>query len=194
MKRWDILNAAIQKNGYKNYLEIGLDSGICRDNVHIENKTTVDPSNVCVVPTHNMTSDDFFAQNKDSFDIIFIDGLHEAGQVLKDINNALDCLNSGGSVFCHDMLPTSEAVQAVPRVSSIWTGDCWKAWAKLKGTREDLKMYIFQDDWGVGLIKNGAQNIYAELNVPIENMNWSFYQKNKNKFGYIGRDKLNDVL
>ena len=32
MKRWDILNAAIQKYEYKDYLEIGLDSGVCRDN------------------------------------------------------------------------------------------------------------------------------------------------------------------
>ena len=132
MKRWDIINIAIEKYGYKDYLEIGLDSGICRDSVNVDNKTTVDPSTVCVKPTHNMTSDAFFLQNKDKFDVIFIDGLHEAQQVYKDILNSLDVLKDGGMIFCHDMLPNSEAVQAVPRISALWTGDCWKALFRLK--------------------------------------------------------------
>lgn len=194
MKRWDILNAAIQKYEYKDYLEIGLDSGVCRDNVNVENKTTVDPSNVCVTPTHNMTSDDFFYQNKETYDIIFIDGLHEANQVYKDILNSLEILNKGGMIFCHDMLPTSESVQAVPRISTLWTGDCWKAWAKLKGSRKDLDMFIVQDDWGVGAIRKGTQKIFTELDIPLENMNWSFYQEHKHKFRYIGNDLLEETI
>ena len=43
MKRWDIINVMGKKYGNTDYLEIGLCSGICRDNVIAENKTTVDP-------------------------------------------------------------------------------------------------------------------------------------------------------
>ena len=43
--------------------------------------------------THKMTSDHFFSINKDNFDIIFIDGLHEYSQVMKDIKNSLKFLN-----------------------------------------------------------------------------------------------------
>lgn len=185
MKRWDIINCFIDKYGYKDYLEIGLDSGICRDNVKAENKTTVDPLDKTDNPTHLMTSDKFFRGNTKKFDVIFIDGLHEAPQVYKDILNALDCLKDGGTILCHDMLPTSEKVQAVPRISDLWTGDCWKAWAKLRGSRKDLEMFVVQDDWGVGVIRKGSQDIAEELNISLAEMDWNFYVEHQSKFNYI---------
>ena len=156
MKRWEIINKYAKHNNYKSYLEIGLESGLCRDNIEIENKTTVDPDVRSNNPTHTMTSDEFFAQNEEMFDVIFIDGLHHGEQVYRDIENSLAVLNKGGMIFCHDMLPTSEIVQAVPREQAIWTGDCWKAWAKLRGTRKDLSMFIVESDWGVGVISRGS--------------------------------------
>ena len=46
-----------------------------------------------------MKSDDFFLQNKQSFDCIFIDGLHEYDQVCKDLENSLNCVNEKGIIF-----------------------------------------------------------------------------------------------
>ena len=48
------------------------------------------------------TSDNFFINNKDKFDIIYIDGSHESIQVYKDINNAWNFLNIGGILICDD--------------------------------------------------------------------------------------------
>ena len=45
-----------------------------------------------------MTSDAFFATNKESFDFIFIDGLHEANQVFRDAMNSLEWLNPGKAI------------------------------------------------------------------------------------------------
>lgn len=194
MKRWDIINIAVKNKGYKDYLEIGLDSGRCRDRVLAPNKTTVDPSNSCVTPTHKMTSDDFFKQNKEKFDVIFIDGLHEAEQVYRDIKNSLSCLRDGGTIFCHDMMPTSKDIQAVPRVSAIWTGDCWKAWAKLRGTEPELYMAIVQADWGVGVIRKGEQVTEKELDIPIKDMDWDFYLKHSSKFKYLATQGLESHL
>ena len=179
MKRWDIINKFIEKNGYKTYLEVGLQSGMCRDYVNIpnENKTTIDPDTRSNNPTHLMTSDEFFNQNDKTFDIIFIDGLHHGEQVLVDIENSLDVLNDGGVIFCHDMLPNNEDVQKVPRVQDIWTGDCWKAWFKLRGIRKDLEMFIVESDWGVGVIKKGFQDIVEELDMPLEKMTWELFTK-----------------
>lgn len=191
MKRWDIMNAYIDKLGYKDYLEIGLCSGICRDSVNAKNKTTVDPSDKTDNPTHLMTSDAFFSQNEGMYDIVFIDGLHEANQVYKDILNALDCLKEGGTIFCHDMLPTSEAIQAVPRVSALWTGDCWKAWAKLRASRSDLSMYIVESDWGVGVIQKGKQKIESEMDLPFEKMNWDLFCKWGNKMNKVDVNAFN---
>ena len=45
------------------------------------------------------TSDDFFESNDKTFDAIFIDGMHQSDYVLRDFNNAMDCLNDGGIIF-----------------------------------------------------------------------------------------------
>ena len=48
------------------------------------------------------TSDEFFMQNKEKFDIIYIDGWHEEPQVYKDINNSWNSLNINGIIICDD--------------------------------------------------------------------------------------------
>ena len=48
------------------------------------------------------TSDEFFIKNEQLFDVIYIDGWHEAPQVYKDINNSWDCLNVNGIIICDD--------------------------------------------------------------------------------------------
>lgn len=196
MKRWDIINKYIENEGYKDYLEIGLQSGLCRDNIIAPNKTTVDPDDRSDNPTHLMTSDEFFTQNKEEFDVIFIDGLHHGDQVLKDIENSLAVLKSGGTILCHDMLPTSEEIQRVPRPmpEAIWVGDTWKAWAKLRATRPDLSMFIVEDDWGVGVIKVGMQKRAPMLDIPMEDMDWDFFVKHKDKFNYKSVDYFNKLF
>ena len=49
-----------------------------------------------------MTSDKFFKNNKLLFDVIYIDGSHEAQQVMKDIFNSWKYLNFGGIIICDD--------------------------------------------------------------------------------------------
>ena len=93
MKRYEIINLLIVKNGYKSYLEIGLDNGLNFSKIKIDNKKSVDPAlgqYSHAKPTYKLTSDDFFKQNKDKYDIIFIDGLHHSEQVYRDIKNSLD--------------------------------------------------------------------------------------------------------
>ena len=51
---------------------------------------------------YKSTSDEFFINNKKKYDVIYIDGWHEAPQVYKDICNSWNCLNEGGIVICDD--------------------------------------------------------------------------------------------
>ena len=76
--RWDLIEYLIKKNNYKNYLEIGCDKNQLFSKVNINNKIGVDPVSGGNV---RKTSDDFFKENKSSFDIVFIDGLHTYEQV-----------------------------------------------------------------------------------------------------------------
>ena len=48
------------------------------------------------------TSDEFFEKNEKKFDLIYIDGSHEASQVYKDLCNSWNCLNQEGIIICDD--------------------------------------------------------------------------------------------
>lgn len=156
MKRYDIINRFIEERGYKSYLEIGVQNGLNFSKIACENKVGVDPDENSPA-TYHMTSDEYFDTYKNKFDVIFIDGLHEHTQVIRDIINSFDVLNEGGVIICHDMNPTSEDMQKVPRIQKEWTGDCWRAWMYFRICDAFLEMYVIDTDYGVGVIEEGEQ-------------------------------------
>ena len=148
MERWDIINFLIKKFSYKRYLEIGVDSGVCFSKIVIETKESVDPATgkySNANPTYRMTSDEFFDQNDQCFDIIFIDGLHHSEQVDKDIKNSLSVLNNNGVILIHDANPVTEYSQRVPRPGNGtpsllpygWSGDVWKSIVKFRSKNKN---------------------------------------------------------
>jgi hypothetical protein len=172
MTRTEIINYLIRKVKGTSYLEIGVREPQGNYN-HIlcENKVAVDPVPLGegILP---LTSDEFFKQNLITYDVIFIDGLHEEEQVMKDILNSLKVLNEGGYVVCHDMSPTTELMQRVPiETDGAWTGDCWKAWVKLRSSRKDLNMSVVDTDFGVGIIKKGTQKCLSLENLSLDYSN-----------------------
>lgn len=157
MMRWDIINRLIDLYQYQSYLEIGVyNRSLNYDKIKCLRKTGVDPEPKAK-PDKLMTSDAFFAQNKAKYDLIFIDGLHHSEQVVKDIDNSLSALNDNGTIVVHDCNPTSEAMQAVPRIQGEWTGDVWKAWQYIRAKYDDLSMCVLDTDYGVGIIRKGFQ-------------------------------------
>lgn len=165
MNRIEIINGLIKKNGYKSYLEIGVQAGHCFRAIECNNKIGVDPDQSSAATIHKY-SDDFFKDNKKKFDIIFIDGLHHSDQVFKDIENSLKCLNKGGTIVMHDCLPTSKRMQEIPlQEQNEWTGDTWRAFVRYRETRQDLEMCVVDCDWGCGIIKVGSQE-----KIPVQNV------------------------
>ena len=177
MNRTDIIQLLINKINAKSYLEIGVSSGENFEKIKCEKKVGVDPE-LSSPATIFLKSDDFFLQNKDKFDIIFVDGLHHADQVLRDINNSLDILNDGGYIVCHDMNPEKEEHQIVPFQGGTWNGDCWKAFVQLRQERDDLEMYIVNTDYGCGIITKGNQNLL----VINEEINFKNFDRNRKKW------------
>jgi hypothetical protein len=177
--RWDVINYLIDQNKYKNYLEIGVQDYYSNcDKIKAEYKFAVDPAprNKCDFVG---TSDEYFKSIDDDimFDIIFIDGLHQSDQVLKDIENSLHHLSEGGTVVVHDCLPTAEYQQFREDTGREWTGDVWKAIAKLKGTRNDLDIKVVDHDWGCGIIQKGSQELGQYKTV--EELNWLIFESNR---------------
>ena len=131
------------------YLEIGCFSNELFNSVASLYKVGVDPASG---GTHRMTSDEFFSSNKETFDVVFIDGLHEYEQVHRDAINALNSIKVGGYIVFHDFLPSSWKEHHVPRISFAWTGDCWKLAVQLMESK-GLEFVILDIDHGVGLMK-----------------------------------------
>ncbi len=167
-QRFDVINALIKAMGYKRYLEIGVQNGECFKRVECEYKVGVDPSEYSKA-TIFKTSDEFFADNIEMFDIVFLDGLHEKEQVLKDINNSLQVLKANGTIVLHDCNPMSVEAQTVPRMSKVWNGDVWKAWLVYRINQQHLDMCVLDMDHGIGLMIRGSQKALS-YTKEIENI------------------------
>ena len=150
------------------YLEIGVRNPEDNfDHIGASTKYGVDPGeeyqpNPVAFP---LTSDAFFAALRAGeilsphirFDVVFIDGLHLAEQVDRDIVNTLDFLTEDGFVMLHDCNPPSifharedYAYRHTP-VRGSWTGTTWKAFVKWRA-RPDLYSCCIDTDYGVGVL------------------------------------------
>ena len=175
MTRTDIIQLLIDKIKAKSYLEIGVSGGENFQTIRCENKVGVDPE-LTSPATIFLTSDEFFKQNKDTFDVIFVDGLHHADQVYRDILNSLDCLNDNGYIVCHDMNPQKKEHQIIPFTGGVWNGNCWEAFVQLRQERNDLSMCVVNTDYGCGIIQKGEQEV-LKINQKVNYKNFNENRK-----------------
>lgn len=158
--RTDYINHLTEKHGYVSYLEVGVQYGNNYHQVRTLVNTGFEPepkgAAALMKGVKAIDSDTGFKRarlNKQRFDIIFIDGLHESDQVAKDLNNSLKCLNPGGTIVMHDCVPTTLEMQQVPRMQKEWTGDVWRVWVEAVKRFGD-KAKCYDSDYGVGVIEN----------------------------------------
>jgi hypothetical protein len=182
VKRYDIINYLIDKYNLVNYLEIGVFQGENIRKIKAPHKDGVDPGvEGYVVPEVNypMTSDAFFelikGHDEIKYDIIFIDGLHHADQVEKDIKNALDHIVEGGFIILHDCNPVSYEAQLVPRQTIAWNGDVWLAFVDFKYSYPNMECCVVDTDFGVGVIKIGNK----QINLLKRIWDWGYFESNK---------------
>jgi predicted O-methyltransferase YrrM len=88
-------------------------------------KTAAGKSNRKIVK-YKGTSDNFFKNNREMYDFIYIDGDHTAHGVLKDAVSAYECLNVGGIIAFDDyqwsagLGPIKEPKMAIDAFSTIY--------------------------------------------------------------------------
>lgn len=158
MTRTQILNLLADSKRLYKYLEIGVQNPRNNFNkIRCPVKYGVDPAvdNAMVYP---VTSNEFFRNNKETFDLIFIDGLHELDQVRMDFYNALNCLSDRGYIVLHDTLPDAEERTLVPRQTQVWYGDVYKFVFELNEI-PGIKFITVNTDCGVTVVWRGNQRI-----------------------------------
>lgn len=126
MNHVQILNILAENYQFHTYLEIGVqEPKNCFLKVNCRTKVGVDPA-VNHPLVYRKTSDEFFKNNQQKFDLIFIDGLHEYDQVKRDFLNSMEILNPNGLIVIHDTMPMIEETTLVPRVTKMWHGDVYR--------------------------------------------------------------------
>ena len=131
----------------KSFLEIGVAKGDVHRVVEVENKVGVDPYPMCNEETVlEMLSDEFFRQNAQRFDLIFIDGDHSFEQSRRDFYNSAEVLNDHGVILMHDIdqLDNPEC-----------RGDVYLTWQEIEQDSrfETERIYITEDRDYIGMVK-----------------------------------------
>ena len=174
-----IVQSTINRKKYKSYLEIGCFDNDLFNHVNCPKKVGVDPYSGGTI---RKTGDQFFLENKENFDCIYIDGLHLYHQVKNDIYNSLNFLNKNGVILLHDCLPNTVYDQAVPRCKYNWNGDVWKAIVKVR-TKKDLDVYTCYSDQGIGIIfKRDNKNLLKIDQNDFSKLKFSDYFENYKKY------------
>jgi len=158
MTRTELINYIIKKRGYRSYLEIGLQKAERNFNkINAPIKKSVDPDPKAGA-SYCLTSDEYFSNSAAKWDVVFVDGLHHADQVRKDIINSWACLNDGGCLLLHDTNPNREEITRVPRETQEWTGDVYKAIYQIDGPPK----FTLKDDHGVTVIRKTGPLVMSD--------------------------------
>ena len=160
-QRHNIINILTQK--HHTYLEIGIENGYTISNTHFLQKVGVDPDPKVEIilncSIHSCTSDHYFEQVNQNrvFDIIFIDGMHNCENVLRDFNNSIKVLSENGTIFIDDCIPLNHNEQlkipirhyyenGILKYGEEWTGDVWKfMYHLLKHYKDNIFLNYFHN-------------------------------------------------
>jgi hypothetical protein len=178
-KKEDIINEIIKKLGAESYLEIGYGTGYNFNKIKCKSKDAVDPKIKNF--THNMyplDSDTFFKGSDFKWDVVFIDGLHHADQVRKDIINSMKC--NAKAIILHDTIPPTEEHQIVPRQQKSWTGDVWRSAIGFHENYPDVEFETYRSDYGLTVIYPKGKKVRKHFeNTEIA---WEYFKENAKKF------------
>ena len=187
-----IVQDTIDRKKYKSYLEIGCFNNDLFNRINCQKKVGVDPYSGGTI---RKTSDNFFLENKETFDCIFIDGLHYYQQVKKDITNSIKSLNQNGVIFVHDCLPNNVFDQAIPRCKYVWNGDVWKAIVEFR-TLDYVDTYTCYADMGIGVILKSKNKKKLKIDIKdFSKLKFSDYFKNfKEYMNIVEHDELGNLF
>lgn len=180
-----VINLLLGQFNDGKYLEIGCNLNELFNSVPTFNKVGVDPN---LGGNYRATSDKFFQENNEVFDVIFIDGLHTYQQCRTDFLNSLKASKVGSWIVLHDFLPETWMQQHVPKLRNggAWTGDVWKLAFELCKT-PGIDFSILELDHGVGVCKINESNVVLyDRYEELKSQDFSYLYRNKDLLPIFG--------
>lgn len=212
MFRTNVIQNLLNKKKRPAYLEIGVQTGRNFFAIRNSNKTAVDPKFVfsfqdtllamiqnpsnLIAKYYKKTSDQYFeiVSASEQKDVVFIDGLHTYAQSLRDVLNTLTILKENGVIVMHDCNPPNKAAAypaqniAEARKANLtgwtneWCGEVWKTICFLRSTRSDLRVFVLDIDYGLGIIVRMKPEEQLSLSAEqIDAMTYDDLEKNREK-------------
>lgn len=209
MRREVIIQAVIDRIHARTYLEIGVQRGKNFLAIKAKNKIAVDPKfiigylrrlkNIKQFLRHSFIekeSDLFFEEDakrllKTGIDVAFIDGLHTYEQSLRDFDNCLKYLNSGGVIILHDCNPLWEGAgvkanspEDARKIHSNkimeWNGDVWKTIVYIRSQYKDLNVFVLDCDHGVGIVYRGVpESLLPFAHGEVANLTYEYFDSRR---------------
>ncbi len=143
------IQALIDAKGYASYLELGCRGNTTFNQVRCARKVGVDQN---PGGTLTMSTDEYFAKHRETYDIIFVDAGHTHAQAMRDVQSALKVLNPGGAVVMHDCWPYSPGFEGKNGEAS---GTVWRAYVHLR-TDPEVDAVCGDYDHGVAILMKRA--------------------------------------
>jgi len=211
MNRLIVLKALMQHKTLRNYLEIGVFNGHIFFRIRSSFKVAVDPSfafdntrkaGKFFLNPYNFynqyyqkTSDDFFAHDaanvfaKEKVELSLIDGMHEYEYALRDVENTLLHAKEGAVIVLHDCNPlTKDAACSFKewndrQFTGTWNGDVWRTILHLRSLRNDLTVFVLDDDHGLGIvIKKKNEHPLPYTKEQISRFTYEDFDANREKW------------
>ena len=182
-----LINDLISDLNYKSYLELGVSIGESWKLISCENKIGVD-NNINVANEFDgvihATTDDYFLNNQNKFDIIYIDALHEKNQVYKDFKNSFNALNDSGIIIFHDINPLD-----ISQTHFNSSGDVFELWIELAKT---YKVYIIKNEYdgdSVGIFIKSKNSKF--IDIEVKDYTYQFFSENREDFiSYLNYEEI----
>lgn len=167
LSRAEVVNYFISNLRLHRYLEIGVEAGVTFNDVVADRKVAVDPDfkisqNELKGASFRVTSDSYFDDfPRETFDMIFIDGLHTFEQSLRDFTRSLSRLSDGGVIIIDDCYPSDYlaslrdhnlCVLGKTRENCLdrnWMGDVYKTVLFINEFFDNLSLAYIRDTMGV---------------------------------------------
>jgi hypothetical protein len=189
------INAIARLANAKKYLEIGVNKGETFFEVDIDYKVAVDPNFLFDFNSketekarfHPITSDEFFRQNRETFDIIYLDGLHTFDQTLRDFMSSLAFAHDRTIWLLDDTMPNDNfsALSDQERCYRLcrqlgngdwaWMGDVFKT---VYFIRNAMKFYNYRTFTGHGqtVVWKDIEKFGDGITVPADKVGAMTYE------------------